>query len=750
MAEAILELDSETRIFDKPEFDDDEIQPSQNYTSSKVASRVVKVNTETTASSSSSQDGKKTKKQAMEAARKRQEERDRKNKEKVVEGRADPAGVATDRGGIGTGAAVSGVPSPHPVPDNFNIPRRVGTSRSPSREKRSKSPSRRRRSPRRRSRTRSPRRRRSPRSTSRSRSPGWRRRSPSPWKRWSPPRHRFQDRYSRSRSPRRWSPRRGAPSRWGDDACFQDQRWESQDRRWDPGPDRFNPAWGPGPVAPVPVDRNPGGFSSHSATWGQANVPPPPRPMVSLPEDMSQSTLPVPSSDTISSLRAEILGLSQTVKSILEVKSTATKTVEKPEQREVVRKVVVSSDVGGERRVNTTKTPVARSKNKASVPVTVNLDLLAPDSEIDTPVEDSSEEEEEVQGAEAEESSEDEIQMEPEEGVLEWPAVVEHIVQKFPDQIGPEPKSPTRSRITNLGGMSVVKVAERTRLPLYKAIKKELNLFSQDISNPTVKARSKKDSKPLARGFFPSSEKGLPVRPVSGLLGFNHPAQVEADIDRLLPRGKSSYTVQGRFTDENLRNMERDLRINLSSLSYVLWGLEFTTASLTDIAEGSEDADMLLPAISACKHALSFMSTVVDRSSTCLSTTILARRDSYLAQMDPLLPEEERLNLRAADMMNNKLFAGQVSKVVPGLEALRKDSTDRESVNALAMLAKKGVEKQSSAAPSSFKKKKKKEKKAFKKDNAKGTSQNTATDTSAGGASNKRSFRARGKKNKAK
>ena len=118
--------------------------------------------------------------------------------------------------------------------------------------------------------------------------------------------------------------------------------------------------------------------------------------------------------------------------------------------------------------------------------------------------------------------------------------------------------------------------------------------------------------------------------------------------------------------------------------------------------------------------------------------------------MDPLLPEEERLNLRAADMMNNKLFAGQVSKVVPGLEALRKDSTDRESVNALAMLAKKGVEKQSSAAPYSFKKKKKKEKKAFKKDNAKGTSQNTATDTSAGGASNKRSFRARGKKNKAK
>ena len=141
---------------------------------------------------------------------------------------------------------------------------------------------------------------------------------------------------------------------------------------------------------------------------------------------------------------------------------------------------------------------------------------------------------------------------------------------------------------------------------------------------------------------FPDSQKDLPVRSLSCAVNFNHPAQVEANIDKLLPKGKTSYSIQGRLTDENMRKIEWDLRINLSSLSYVLWGHEFATSSSTNLTEESEDADMLLPAISACKHALSFMSTVVDKSSICLSTTILARRDSYLSEMDPLIPEEKK------------------------------------------------------------------------------------------------------------
>ena len=86
----------------------------------------------------------------------------------------------------------------------------------------------------------------------------------------------------------------------------------------------------------------------------------------------------------------------------------------------------------------------------------------------------------------------------------------------------------------------------------------------------SCKAKSNKDSKPLRKGCFPASERGLPVQALLGMLSFNHTAQVEPEIEKLLPGNKSSFNLQGRLSEENMRSLERDLRINLSSLSYVL------------------------------------------------------------------------------------------------------------------------------------------------------------------------------------
>ena len=436
----------------------------------------------------------------------------------------------------------------------------------------------------------------------------------------------------------------------------------------------------------------------------------------------------VPADETLDLLKKEMLGLTQTVKSLTSKISASESRPVPIVQTDLSRaspnvtegtstpstgvhgKLASSSSKTDNK--NTTGVSKKPKQKRVSVPVSVNLDLLQPDSEIDTPVEESSSDED-IKG-DSDVSLEEDYTMEAAEDILDWPSLAGLIVERFPDRIGPEPKSPIKTRISNLGGMTVSKTTERTRLPLYYPIEKALQLFSKDIRCPPVKARSKRDTKPLGRGFFPSSQRNLPLQALSGRLSFNHPAQVETEVDQLLPAGRTSYNVQGRLTEEHLRNMERDSRANLSSLSYVLWSMEYACSELKELADESEDADMLYPALSACKHAMSFLSTVLDRSSTSMATLVLARRDSYLSQMDPLLKEEDRVNLRCSSLLDSTLFSGQPAAVVPGLDLLRRDTKERESVNALASLAKKGVEKQSSSS-SNNQKKKKKDKKFSKK-----------------------------------
>ena len=702
MAEAILELDANTDIV--------ETDSSPRATPSRLASRVVKISQETQNSEDQLKLASKKKLAVDNAKRKKEEKRIGVVKDGSS---ADQIGVAPDRGGIGSGAVIPGVPPPFPAPANFITPK-VRTSRSSPRRSRSKSPSRRR--------TRSPSyRRRSPCSHSRSRSPGRNRRSRSPYqRRWSPVRW---DRYNRSRSPRRWSPRRDDHERWRRDRSpprgYQDQGMYRDDRGWEYGVDRAHSSWVSGPGRPQGPH-----FEDHTNGWCR---PPPSTgpPLLSIPEEM-RPTIPVATDNTLDLLKKEMLGLSQTVRSLssqISASESRANTTSQADTR-VVTKIPESTSappagVHGKLASNSSRTDenntsgMAKNskKKRNSVPVSINLDLLQPDSEIDTPEEESSSEEE--VGEELDDSFQEENLLEPEEGIMDWPSLVTLIERRFSDRIGPEPQSPVKSRITNLGGMTAIKSTERTRLPIYAAVEKELRLFSQDIRFPPVKARAKRDTKPLGRGVFPGSQRNLPLQALSGRLTFNHPAQVESDIDQLLPSGRTSYNVQGRLTEEHLRNLERDHRANLSSLSYVCWSMEFACSYLKELAEGSPDSDMLQPPLAACKHAMSYLSTVVDRSATAMATTVLARRDSYLAQMDPLIKEEDRVNLRCASFLDTRLFSGQVAAVVPGLEAMRRETKERESVNALTSIAKKSVEKQSSS--SGYQKKKKKDKKFSKK-----------------------------------
>ena len=147
------------------------------------------------------------------------------------------------------------------------------------------------------------------------------------------------------------------------------------------------------------------------------------------------------------------------------------------------------------------------------------------------------------------------------------------------------------------------------------------------------------------------------------------------------------------------------------------------------------------------------MTTVVDRSSTALATSVLLRRDSYLSQMDTLLPEEDQVRLRASSFLDTKLFAGNISDIIPRVEDLRKESHNRESVDALTSLAKKGVETSATKSGTSgytanFSKKKSKKsskKKSGKKNFTPSGTAKTSSEPSGTGAIT-RTFRNKSKK----
>ena len=676
---------------------------------------------------------------------------------------------------------------PLPVPDNYTIRKktpdrsekeeRSQTSKkdSPARRRsRSRERSRGRRRSTERGRSRSPSRHRSPRR--RSRSPSYRRRY-SPRRSWSR-NSRFSRSPRRSRSPvfRRRSPprvfrprdrsfsrspvRRFTPPRWRDNRFTGPPGPPDFGNRWDSRPPRpgFSPRrQGFGPDYPS-NDRNFQNFEEHCESWrsnpvNDYSLPP---PILPVPVEQHKAD----HDKAFDSLKEEIKNISKTVLALSSKMSSCTVTSD----RDLCPVVSHHSDSTRHDEVSPMVQPsvpsVSSRRNEDLQPVRTvvnNSPVVLVEKE---PVEGSSSSEE---SSDEEQSSEDDSGDESEdsspvqvvEGVLDWPSLVQHIIAMFPDKIGPEETSPTVNRIENLGGLVEKKESERVKLPMHAAIRKELTVLASDVKEPPCKIKAKKDTKPLARGQFPEGQRGLPVQALSDELRFNHPAQIDAEADKLLPPKKVSYAVQGRLTEEGLRKLERDLRITLSSLSYVLWSLDFATQSLVKMGESTKkekDKEKILPIVSACRHALSFLSSSVDRSSTSLALTILTHRDSFLAQMDPLLPEEDAVKLRSASFLDTRLFAGSISDIVPKIEELRRVSHSRESVDALTSLAKKGVQNSGSKASSSKSgnNKKKSSKKFSKKKSSKKSSnepvKQSTTTVQENSGNITRTFRSKGKK----
>ena len=176
-------------------------------------------------------------------------------------------------------------------------------------------------------------------------------------------------------------------------------------------------------------------------------------------------------------------------------------------------------------------------------------------------------------------------------------------MQKFPNQIGQVQSQASVSRITNLGGCLRRRIwIVLGSLPLSRLMM-NLSLFPQDVKCPPTKAKAKRDSKPLARGYSQESQKGLRVQALSDWLRFNHPGQLDTGIDKLLPAKKTSHSIQGVLSDNSLRHLERAL----SSLSYALWSMNFATKSLTEISEEFDEIEFFCPITSACKQSLSFL-----------------------------------------------------------------------------------------------------------------------------------------------
>ena len=623
-------------------------------------------------------------------------------------------------------------------------------------------------------------------SLDRSRSPPryGRSRSPPFRARWSPPRS-----WSRfSRSPRRRSPspryRRRSPPRRFHDRSFSRSplRDCGPPPRWHAEGDGFAGARGRGPPwvpssQPDYSDFQSGppdytGFAEHSSQWKIPsqefrNIPPMMNANVRQTEVANNNVLPLPSDSGNTSTQAsleqfkeQLKGLSQHVLELTSKMSNSTCT-KSQDNNMVDVNTVPSGQKSNSTVLPEVSTPsslhaVASTSKQTEVryvskPTLMDEEEGSSESGEDSSEGDSSSEEESDVDSEAASPS-----LRTPEGLLDWPSLVPLIIAKFPDLIGPEEEScTTTSRVANLGGMVEKRGGDRVKLPMYPPVRKGLTTIPEDIRSPLPKAKSKKDTKPLTRGAFPDCSRGLPVQALSDDSRFNVPAQIDSGVEKLLPPKKHTYNIQGRLTDDNLRKIERDLRINLSSLSYVLWALDFASHNLIQMGESAkkkEDKDSFVPAISAVRHAMSFLSTVLDRSATSMATSMLIRRDAYMAQMDALLPEEDLVKLRCASFLDSTLFAGTVSEITPRLEILRKESYSRESVDVLTNLAKKGVAgstpKNTSSTGYTSKKKSKKynKKKSSKKSTvSSGGSGKTTTEQGTGGNIT-RTFRNKNKK----
>ena len=84
-------------------------------------------------------------------------------------------------------------------------------------------------------------------------------------------------------------------------------------------------------------------------------------------------------------------------------------------------------------------------------------------------------------------------------------------------------------------------------------------------------------------------------------------------------------------------------------------------------------------------------STTMNRVEVLMANSTLLRRDTHLVQMDPLVPSDDRVTLRASPFVHPSMFSVASRALVKDLETSRTQKKSDDGVKALTNLAKAGV-----------------------------------------------------------
>ena len=140
-----------------------------------------------------------------------------------------------------------------------------------------------------------------------------------------------------------------------------------------------------------------------------------------------------------------------------------------------------------------------------------------------------------------------------------------------------------------------------------------------------------------------------------------------------------------------MRRNESDARVNVSSLSYALWCVQFAKGRVAKLRDEVDADEALDPVYSALHYALAHLSTTMNRSQVLMANATLLRRDTHLSQMDPLVPADDRATLRASPFVHLSMFSVASRALVKDLETARTQKDSADGVKALTNLAKAGV-----------------------------------------------------------
>ena len=268
------------------------------------------------------------------------------------------------------------------------------------------------------------------------------------------------------------------------------------------------------------------------------------------------------------------------------------------------------------------------------------------------------------------------------EKVLPWEDIASSIIESHPDAYLSDVSDQTRDNTTSNLVEMVEKAPSKAKLSLFPAMKKGLENLASTVLSPPVTSKSRVDADPLSKGVFPAAtNKGLPTTLPVGLPKFHSPSLADSKSLKLLPTGKTSFpSTKSSVSEDTMRKLELDARVNLSSLSYALWCISFAKDRVESLREEVDAEDSLAPIFSSLHYALSHLSTTMDCSSVNLVTNVLIRRDTHMSHIDPLLDPSEVSSLRASSFLSPSLFANTSDSMIKSLEARKKEKASSDSV----------------------------------------------------------------------